>query len=68
MTCELSNECVFARCEDFHAVYCCENPTLCARRWVAISAGTEAVPQDLLPGQSERVLDVIFNVADDKVT
>lgn len=59
MTCEF--ECAFT-CDYATSVhYCCGNPLLCVRRRVAVTVGCEHVPEDLLPNQENRVVDIIFN-------
>lgn len=60
MTCELFCKCAFTCNKVLSENYCYGNPLLCARRRVAVTVGDDAVPRDLLPGQSERVLDLIF--------
>lgn len=60
MTCKFKCKCAFG-CNYAIAVnYCFGNPFLCARRRVAVTVGCERVPSDLLPGQSDRVLNIVF--------
>ena len=63
MTCELICKCAF-NCDQATAVnYCSDNPMLCARRRVAVTVGSRHIPEDLLPDQSDRVLDIVFKNA-----
>jgi hypothetical protein len=66
MTCELFCKCSFTGCRDLKENYCCGNPLLCARRRVAVTVGGENVPVDLLPSQSDRILDTILCVLEHK--
>lgn len=59
MICELFHSCPYTACRELHATYCCSNPFICARRRVAMTIGTDKVPADLLPSQSERILGLI---------
>lgn len=64
MTCELICKCSFLGCESLAENYCKGNPTICSRRRVALTVGSEHVPEDLHPDQSHRVLDIVFKNAD----
>lgn len=65
MKCEWLKECPFfntLNCDATNAlkeVYCHDNPTICARRHVAMAVGRNNVPADLAPNHQHRVQSLI---------
>lgn len=65
MNCELLEQCPFFNtlsslaANALKEVYCKGNPTLCARRQVAMAIGREKIPIDLYPNHDYRVQEII---------
>jgi hypothetical protein len=68
MKCEWLKDCFFSNGIDsaainaLKAVYCHGNPTLCARRHVALAVGKDNVPMDMTPNHQHRVQNIIAHV------
>jgi hypothetical protein len=65
MSCELLKGCLFFNTLHQHAVdelkkvYCENNPSICARRQVAMAVGREQVPLNLAPNHNHLVQPII---------
>jgi hypothetical protein len=65
MNCELLECCPFFNAlhpraiDELKTIYCRDNPSICARRQVAMAVGREQVPLDLAPNHTHRVQAII---------